>query len=91
LTAAISGFGNWSSLRTTNERHFGSSAKKSAIVSEVARLKKAAGVERRLAELGVHRTDVPILTGKAIKDPCMVTNPRSATPRDIEVVYEEAL
>lgn len=65
--------------------------KKSAIVAEVARLKKAAGVERRLAQLGVHRTDVPVLTRKAIKDPCLVTNPRWASRRDIEVVYEEAL
>jgi alcohol dehydrogenase class IV len=65
--------------------------KKLAIVAEVARLKKAAGVERRLAQLGVHRTDVPILTRKAVKDPCLVTNPRWASRRDIEVVYEEAL
>lgn len=66
-------------------------AKKSAIVSEIARLKKAVGIEHRLAQLGVHRTDVPMLTKKAIKDPCMVTNPRRASSRDIEVVYEEAL
>lgn len=68
-----------------------SRAKKSAIVAEVARLKRAAGIERRLAQLGVHRTDVPELTRKAIKDPCLVTNPRWANERDIEVIYEEAL
>ncbi|MDR3567300.1 MAG: iron-containing alcohol dehydrogenase, partial [Syntrophobacteraceae bacterium] len=65
--------------------------KKSSILTDLARLKRAAGIERTLARLGVHRTDVPNLTQKAIKDPCMVTNPRWASSRDIEVVYEEAL
>lgn len=72
-------------------RGMSSSEKKSAIVSEVARLKRAAGIERRLAQLGVHRTDVPELTRKAVKDPCLATNPRWASQRDIEVIYEEAL
>lgn len=65
--------------------------KKSTILADLARLKREAGIERTLARLGVHRTDVPILTQKAIKDPCIVTNPRWASSRDIEVVYEEAL
>jgi alcohol dehydrogenase class IV len=41
--------------------------------------------------LGVRRGDIPELAGKAMQDACMVTNPRQPTPRDIEVIYEEAL
>lgn len=65
--------------------------KKTAILEDVKRLQKAAGVTRVLGELGVHRNDVPPLSRNALKDPCMVTNPRQPTSRDIEVVYEEAL
>jgi alcohol dehydrogenase len=39
----------------------------------------------------VVRSDMNFLTNHALNDPCMATNPRKATQRDIEVVYEEAL
>lgn len=65
--------------------------KRKTILNEVIRLKKAAGIVKTLSKQGVHRTDIPELSKKAIQDPCMVTNPRRPDQRDIEVVYEEAL
>jgi alcohol dehydrogenase class IV len=65
--------------------------KKSALLNHVRALKKAAGISRTLNELGVGRSDMSFLTNHALKDPCMATNPRKATQRDIEVVYEESL
>ncbi len=62
-----------------------------SILAEVARLRRAAGVDRRLGQLGVRTTDLAMLSEKAVKDPCMVTNPRRPTSRDIEVIYAEAL
>ncbi len=54
-------------------------------------LKKNIGIEVSLRMRGARKTDIPELARKAMKDPCMVTNPRVPTLRDIEVIYEEAL
>jgi alcohol dehydrogenase class IV len=67
------------------------SEKKGAILGEVKRLRKAVGIEQSLGQKGVHRTDVPELSQKAINDPCIVTNPRRPGQRDIEVIFEEAI
>jgi len=65
--------------------------KKAALLNHIRKLKTAAGISRTLNELGVARGDMNFLTKHALKDPCMATNPRKATQRDIEVVYEESL
>ncbi len=64
---------------------------KSAILEEIVRLKHSAGITKTLRQRGATSADVPQLARKAIKDPCMVTNPRVPVLRDIEVIYEEAL
>ncbi len=68
-----------------------SGQKKLALLNHVRELKKATGIVRTLNDLGVGRGDVNFLTDHALKDPCMATNPRKVTERDIEVVYEESL
>jgi alcohol dehydrogenase class IV len=65
--------------------------RKKAILDEIMRLKQVVGVTQRLNEKGVGVVDIPDLAGKAIHDVCIVTNPRKANKRDIEVIYEEAL
>jgi alcohol dehydrogenase len=65
--------------------------KKAALLVKVRQIKEAAGLDVPLKELGVSRSDVSSLSKKALKDPCMVTNPRRANQRDIEVIYEESL
>ncbi len=65
--------------------------KKATILAEVMRLRKAVGIEQTLGQRGVHRTDVPELSHKAMNDPCIVTNPRRPVRRDLEVIFEEAL
>jgi alcohol dehydrogenase class IV len=44
-----------------------------------------------LKDIGISRSDLPLLSKKALQDPCMMTNPRRANQRDIEVIYEESL
>jgi alcohol dehydrogenase class IV len=61
------------------------------IFSEVRRLRTAVGIRETLGDVGVHRTDVGDLAKHAIKDPCIITNPRRPNQRDIEVIYEESL
>jgi alcohol dehydrogenase class IV len=73
-------------LRGMTLRH-----KRAALLSQVTQLGQTVGIIQTLEQKGVHRTDVPQLAGKAIKDPCIVTNPRKPNTRDIEVIYEEAM
>jgi alcohol dehydrogenase class IV len=65
--------------------------KKSALLNHIRELKTAAGIVRTLNDLGVGRSDVNFFSDHALKDPCMATNQRKASQRDIEVVYEESL
>jgi len=54
-------------------------------------LKAAAGIRRTLGNLGVGHDDVTFYSEHALKDPCMATNPRRASHRDVEIVYEESM
>ncbi len=65
--------------------------KKKLLIEHVRSLKAEAGVARTLAEVGVGVGDLKQYSEHALKDPCMATNPRRASKRDIEVVYEESL
>jgi alcohol dehydrogenase class IV len=65
--------------------------KKKALLEKVREIKKAAGVNQVLKDVGISRADVPVLSKKALHDPCLITNPRKATQRDLEVIYEESL
>ncbi|HSD58542.1 MAG TPA: alcohol dehydrogenase-like regulatory protein ErcA [Methanotrichaceae archaeon] len=63
----------------------------SSILEELNRLRKASGIDRTLGQIGVHKSCIPELARKAMKDPCIVTNPRRPCQKDIEAIYEEAL
>lgn len=71
-------------------RGMNSNQVKKAILAEITSLQKAVGIDHTLGQLGVSHGDIPVLARKAMKDPCLATNPRRPIQRDIEVVYEEA-
>jgi alcohol dehydrogenase len=64
--------------------------RKEQLVKSIQDLKHTMGINKTLSELGVSLSDIPILSSKAVKDACLITNPREANQRDIEVIYEEA-
>lgn len=64
---------------------------KRRLMQHVIALKREVGLSHKLAEQGVHPTDIPWLSENALKDPCILTNPRKSNRRDVEAVYEEAL
>lgn len=64
---------------------------KQRLMERIVDLKRAVGLEARLKELGVTTSDIPYLSGYALQDPCILTNPRKSSLRDVQVVYEEAL
>lgn len=74
-----------------DQKGMGHPERKKALLRHVRDFKAKAGVSRTLAEVGVGRGDVALYSERALKDPCMATNPRRASKRDIEVLYEESL
>ncbi len=64
---------------------------RSALHSRIASLRETAGITRTLGQLGVTGRDIPLLAERALHDPCIFTNPRKPTRRDIEAIYEKAL
>jgi alcohol dehydrogenase class IV len=63
---------------------------KETLLLKIRRLKQSVGITTTLGERNMLRSDIPTLARKALKDPCMVTNPRVLGQRDVEVIYEEA-
>jgi len=72
-------------------RGLSSAEKKQLLLRQIRELKSKAGIDRKLGMLGVNRSEFPVLSQKALKDPCLITNPRPAGKRDLEVIYEESL
>lgn len=64
---------------------------KTRLMQRVVQLKADVGLTQKLAINGVKLSDIPTLSSKALNDPCILTNPRKSSQRDVEVVYEEAL
>ncbi len=64
--------------------------KKRAVLSEVKRLQREAGVDQPLSQIGASLKDIPRLAQNAMLDACMVTNPRRPSRKDIEAIYEKA-
>lgn len=62
-----------------------------ALRSDILQLKVEAGFTHTLRDRGVSSSDIVGLATLAHSDLCLVTNPRAAGRRDLEVIYEEAL
>ncbi len=63
---------------------------KEKLLAGVKQLRIAAGISQTLGDMGLRSGDIPTLAANAIKDACMVTNPRLPTQEDIEALYEQA-
>ncbi|MEM8160700.1 iron-containing alcohol dehydrogenase, partial [Morganella morganii] len=61
------------------------------LVDHLIAFKHAVGFHESLALHGVGSSDIPFLSRHAMQDPCILTNPRESSQRDVEVVYGEAL
>jgi alcohol dehydrogenase len=64
---------------------------KKELLTAVRAIKQTLGINATLGQRGVHRSDVRNLAAGAMRDPCLVTNPRIPNQRDLETVYEQAL
>ncbi|MFZ5427328.1 MAG: alcohol dehydrogenase-like regulatory protein ErcA [Thermodesulfobacteriota bacterium] len=64
---------------------------KEELLDAIRKLRAEVNLSRNLAELGVTKADIPKLAEMAMKDPCLLTNPRKPAQQDIEAIYEAAL
>ncbi len=60
-------------------------------IEAVKRLIADIGLAKGLGEIGLREEFIPLLSENAMKDACIVTNPRSATQEDIEAIYRKAM
>ncbi|HWR43370.1 alcohol dehydrogenase-like regulatory protein ErcA [Sporomusa sp.] len=67
------------------------SEREALILSEIDLFREQLGVTRTLKDIGVTEDDIPLLAQSAYLDPCLATNPREATIRDIEEIFRHAL
>jgi alcohol dehydrogenase len=68
-----------------------SDEKKRALIGSLEALRRTVRADFSLGGIGVKKSDIPELAAQAIRDPCIVTNPRRPTRKDIEELYEQAL
>lgn len=61
------------------------------LIEQIQILKNTIGINRTLGDLGVEEQDLAILAENAMKDVCMVTNPRRPDAGDIREIYSHAL
>jgi alcohol dehydrogenase len=60
-------------------------------IAAIRKLSKAIGIPAGLTDLGVKETDLRIMAENAMKDACMLTNPRTATLECVVGVYKAAM
>uniref|UniRef100_UPI00406CBAFB hypothetical protein n=1 Tax=Methanolobus sp. ZRKC5 TaxID=3136295 RepID=UPI00406CBAFB len=61
------------------------------LILELRNINDHLGIKPGLSNMGVKEEDIKCLCENAFLDPCLATNPRSATIKDIEVLYHGAL
>jgi 1,3-propanediol dehydrogenase len=49
------------------------------------------GLDKGLADIGLKEEHIPLLSRNAMKDACLVTNPRRATIEEIEAIFRKAM
>lgn len=64
---------------------------KDALLTRIRQLKEDAGVNQTLKKVGVGKSDIPELASKAMKDACIITNPRRPNQGEVEEILENAL
>ncbi len=65
--------------------------KKTELIQSVLNFKAKLGLDYSLSKMGVRADDVPLLAKNAINDACILTNPRKASTKDLEVIFAESI
>jgi alcohol dehydrogenase len=60
-------------------------------IAAIRKLARDVGIPAGLIDLGVKETDLQLMSENAMKDACMLTNPRTATLTDVVGMYKAAM
>lgn len=60
-------------------------------ITAVRELADDIGIPKRLSQIGLAEEYIPLLSENAVKDACLVTNPRDASADDIAEIFRKAL
>jgi alcohol dehydrogenase class IV len=60
-------------------------------ITAVTKLIADIGLAKGLSDIGLKEEDIPLLSRNALRDACLVTNPRSATLEEIEAIFRKAM
>ncbi len=69
----------------------GHDERRKRIRDAIASFRRSLGISVTLSDLGVTEGDLSDLALRALNDPCMATNPRRPTHREVEMIYASAL
>jgi alcohol dehydrogenase len=69
----------------------GPDSRKEALLQRIDKLREEAGIHLRIDSLGVTNEQIPQLSINTFNDPCLATNPRTASIQEIRELYEKAL
>lgn len=64
---------------------------KNSLIHYLKQFNQSLDINSSLSDKKVTSSDIPVLSEKAIKDPCNATNPKPPVKRDLEVIYSEAM
>lgn len=64
---------------------------KEALLNQIEVFTQTVGIAETLGTLGIRRQIIPALADYAIKDACVVTNPKPVEYEDVITVYEQAI
>lgn len=97
LNAKIERFGKIGELLGERTPYLSERDAAVAGVAAIRKLSADVGIPSGLVELGkrygkkVEAKDIPVMTGNAQKDACMLTNPRRATDDEVAAIFKAAL
>jgi len=69
----------------------GGAACKEQLLKGITKLRESVGIQTTIGAMGVSATNIHQLACNAFRDPCAATNPREASVKDIERIYDNAL
>ena len=63
----------------------------SIVVEAIRELNSRLNIPQQISEVGVLKSDIPMLAEKALKDPCTPGNPREMDILEFENLFKKAL
>jgi alcohol dehydrogenase len=62
-----------------------------ALIDAIQEFRRECGFSGAFRDFGIQKNDIPSLAENALRDVCVITNPRPASKRDIEAIYYDTL